>query len=327
MTNLRKEEPGLRRKTEALAFYSEKKGDGVMSEAEEAVRLMIVLGQLLIPGAREIARLLAKGTEEVVKASAHGVSVMATRVRDSYEKTLDNKDAAGVRGWVNEKDLNGPDLMMVDMPEALNREDLSMLGKACSKLGVRFSIAELGGESRLIFEAKDAASIKSATDTILSEYRISGDEAAELNIAEDPQTAFTRNGMEFEQKTPGTFEAKGPNNTVVQATKDGKWSILDHAGNVVLESNGNPLEGRVMPDSKTPLIDAADWGTSYVKTITNKKLMAANRKAGYETPERVNKSVSAEKVRMSVHSAAQRNPSHARVQRRAQSRNKKLVQH
>lgn len=298
-----------------------------MSEAEEAVRLMIVLGQLLIPGAREMARLLAKGTAEVVKASAHGVSAVAGKVKDSYERKLDNKDAAGVRGWVNEKDLKGSDLTMVDVPEAFNRKDLSLFGKACSKLGVRFSIAEVGGESRLIFDAKNAQSIKSASDVILKGYGIKGDEVAELKMKQDPNEAFKRNGLNFEQTIPGTFEAKGPNNTVVQATKDGKWSILDHAGNVVLESNGNPLEGRVMPDSKTPLIDAADWGTSYVKTITNKKLMAANRKAGYETPERVNKSVSAEKVRMSVHSAAQRNPSHARVQRRAQSRNKKLVQH
>lgn len=298
-----------------------------MSEAEEAVRLMIVLGQLLIPGAREIARLLAKGTAEVVKASAHGVSAVAGKVKDSYERKLDNKDAAGVRGWVNEKDLKGSDLTMVDVPEAFNRKDLSLFGKACSKLGVRFSIAEVGGESRLIFDAKNAQSIKSASDVILKGYGIKGDEVAELKMKQDPNEAFKRNGLNFEQTIPGTFEAKGPNDTVVRVTKEGKWTVLDKAGAVALDANGIPLQGLVKPDTKTPILDAADMGSSYAKTITNKKLMAEDRKAGYETPERVEKAVTAQKVRTSVHSAAKHSQGHAQTMKHTHSRDKKLVQH
>ncbi len=279
-----------------------------MSETEEAMRVVIMLGQLLVPGAKEVSRLLARAVAQGTKVGAQGVArgagAVASKAKDAYETSQNAKDEAGRLGWVKRSALDGRDLMMADMPEALDREDLSAFGQACNQLGVRFAVCEVAGESRLVFEAESAEAMQAASSALLKGYRATSEETAELALAEDPKGDFRRNGADFSQTSPGTYEAAGPDNTSVRVAADGKWSVRDASG-VALTPQGMPLEGKVdASKSKTAVLDAADLATAYSKTVTDKRLMAADAKAGYQTPERLAKGTTAAKVQTSVKSAA-----------------------
>lgn len=302
-----------------------------MSETEEAMRLMIMLGQLFVPGAQEIVKLFARGVGYTAKMGAKGAWFAADA---GARKILNSLDGHGDYGWVKLNKVEGQSRQMI-MVDALKREDLSELNQVCQKLGVQFGVMEKDGKSMLVFDAKNAEILKNCSDLLVKGYHIKPEEVQtpELDKIPDspdgaavtPQVPDTIevNGFEFKKTAPGSYVATDNAGHTLNAAMDGTWSVRDEAG-VVLLANGMPLEGKIqnlegfiseeaaakMQNYGPQLYAAVQISSTYTNSINNKKLLAMDAKAGYQTTERLNKAVTAEVVQTSVKSSAQRKALH-----------------
>lgn len=267
-----------------------------MSEVEEASRVVIMLGQLLVPGAQEIARLLARA---VALAGRSAGRAGGERLAGAYDDALSRLDGHGSKGWVDVRRLRGRELDFMPMPEAMRRPDLSEFGRLCRSCGVAFGVQEVGGSACLVFDAKDRQRLATLSETLLDAYGIGEAERATIADVEEPTEGFECAGSRWEPVGDETWRAHIAS-MKAEARANGDWRVQDADGNVATTPQGVPLEGNAAGSDGPAVKAAARQASAYARTVADADLMAADRAAAYQTPERVARGVDADKVRRSV---------------------------
>lgn len=302
-----------------------------MSEAEESLRMLIMLGNLVLPAAKEIVKMLVGTTARL------GESV-ATHTKDAgraaVREFVDRLDGAGGAGLISTSRLKGKEIAYIDMPEALNRADLKELKDACRALGVGFAVTEMGGKTALLFEAKNAAAMELATHELIDAYGLTEREVAEARsqgesptrseVANQEPQAFSRAGVTWKPEkgeslanpmwsaklvsTSGTLEAR------VRA--DGTWNICNEDGTTAHNHAGELLAGK-HPEG---LFGACDLAKAFAALNLNKGLVEADKKAGYATQERLSKADTAVTVAHKATEAKKQAEKHTRTRDRKMSK-------
>ena len=288
-----------------------------MSEIEEASRVVIMLGQLLVPGAQEVARLFARA---VALAGRGAGRAGGERLASAYDDAVSRLDGHGSKGWVDVRRLRGRELDFMPMPEAMRRPDLSEFGRLCQRYGVAFGVQEMGGSACLVFDAKNRQTLVALSDALLDAYHVGADERRTIADVAEPTEGFECAGSRWEPVGDETWRAHIAS-MQAEARANGDWRVQDSDGNVVTTPQGVPLEGNAAAADGPCTKAAAGVASAYARTVADGPLMAADRAAAYQTPERVARGVDADRVMRSVESAQGRGrKGHAHAHSKSASR-------
>lgn len=278
-----------------------------MAEQEEAMRMLIVLSQAVLPLARDCVKMLARAT---ARAGIAGAGV-AGRARRAVTDRIDFRGDAGI---VNARRLRGKELSFVQLDGALDRPDLHELADACRRLGVGFTVLTDGsGRSTLCFRTRDAETMNWATHQLLGAYRIEGEEAVEVLDAPRLPSAgealergleakpFEHDGLTWSPDREGRvaegsswsceLDRPGGGRARLTVGLGGRWAITDEHAEPIRAHDGTPLAGRA-----TTMLEACTMAKAYSAHATDAALVAADRRAGYATPQRAAASMTAGKV-------------------------------
>lgn len=281
-----------------------------MSEVEEATRVVVMLGQLLVPGAQEVARLLARA---VALAGQSAGRAGGERLAGAYDDAVSRLDGHGSKGWVDTRRLRGRELDFMPMPEAMRRPDLSAFGRMCRDYGVAFGVQETGGNACLVFDAKDRQTLAALSDALLDAYHVGADERRAIADVAEPVGDFECAGGRWEPVGDETWRAHVAGMRA-EARANGDWRVTDADGHVATTPQGMPLMGNAASADGPRTTAAAGVASAYARTIADGDLMAADKAAGYQTPERLARGVNAERVMKSVEVAqgkGRKAPAHA----------------
>ena len=261
-----------------------------MQEAEESLRVILMLGQAIVPAVEDIARMFVRAAGKTVGAAGSLAGEAAARLADSV-------DGMGRVGMVRDRahlGAPGAATAIVDVSDAFqDRSDLSELSRLCRRAGVGFSVVrdtQTGNLGVQFLRDRDGETMDWILGTILSKY-ISNDEAISSVIdAVDPTApteTFEVSGTLFRrdktaQQLAYTAEATDQAGKSIQLTarEDGSWSVTRH-GKVVVCA-GEPMEGIATGAMGKGVDGAAHCAVTAMHTVRNETVAnhhAAHRKA------------------------------------------------
>lgn len=277
-------------------------------DTEEALRVILMIGNAVIPASRDIIRMLARVSATVGRTGWKGGKLVAG-------KALDRVDGMGSVGMVgNPSKLKGA-IQTIDVTDRLDRADLHEMGTLCRKLGVAFSVSDIVSDGKaahtvIQFAAQDASTIQAVLQIAL-EYQIVSegdlDEAcATPRLSDAPITFDGRRWASDGSALRTDFrDASGLPMTAV-ARPDGSWEITDSTGKTALHA-GAELKGAADPGLGADLGAALTAVSARARALSSPEIARANAKLA-TSPQRM-KSMSAADVTRAAYRAVERKSS------------------
>lgn len=245
-------------------------------DTEETLRIILLLGQAVVPAARDILGLMARSVTVIGRTGAHAA-------RGGYDYVANRVDGMGRTGVVHSaKSLSGA-VQTVDVTDKLGRADIHELGRLCRKCGVGFAVTKIGmgdGTRMAIqFSAADASTMEAVLNAALASRLATGDDLDRACSTPDPAaeriafagSMWTRSGTEFRCG----FEAHDGQKMIAHASPDGSWSITDSAGRVAM-AGPEVLKGRAGEDLGGDLGGALTLASANVRALSDPKVAQAN---------------------------------------------------
>lgn len=199
-------------------------------ETEECMRIIIMLGNAVVPAARDVIRLIARASIGALKA---GGSKAASAVTDRV-------DGLGRNGIVRNAARLGGTVQTLDVTDKLGRDDLHDIGRLCRKCGAGFAIVRMdtGASSRLAiqFRAQDASTIQAVLSAALEERVVDDRDLDEALSPCRPAEPVRYGGLDWSGNRDGglqaAFTSADGRAMTASAGPDGSWSISGPTGEV-----------------------------------------------------------------------------------------------
>lgn len=200
------------------------------NENEEALRLFILLGQAIIPAAKDVVKLL----------TYHGFRIGKDVAQHLGSTAANHIGGLGELGQVNLAKIKNKELVFTEAID-LSRADLRELNSHCNKLGVAFSVVTRpDGAKALAFAAQDAAAFDFAINQLSSVYGITESEKKDIKLAAQPDYEPAGNFVH-----DGSTFIKDEATHSWSAQTNGLTTVVDSHGNWRIEKDGQTL---TMPD-------------------------------------------------------------------------------
>lgn len=285
-----------------------KHGANMAQDTEEALRVILMIGNAVIPASRDIIRLLARVSATVGRTGWKGGKLVAGAA-------MDRIDGMGTKGMVrNTAKMKGA-VQTIDVTDRLDRADLHEMAALCRKLGVAFSVSDIVSDGKaehtlIQFAAQDASTIQAVLQVAL-DYRIVNeadlDEACSTPALSDAPLAHGgRTWASDGQALRTEFrDAAGQPMTAI-ARPDGSWEIADVTGKTALHA-GAELKGAADPGLGADLGAALTAVSARIGAMADPGIARANAKLA-TSPQRM-KSMSAADVARSAARAVERKKS------------------
>lgn len=246
-------------------------------DTEETLRIILMLGQAVVPAARDILGLMARAVSVVGRTGARAA-------RTGIGAATDRIDGMGRHGVVRSaKSLSGA-VQTIDVTDKLGRADIHELGRLCRACGVGFAVTRIqagdGGTRMAIqFSAADASTMEAVLSAALASRLATGDDLDRACSTPDPAaeridfagSLWTRSGSEF---TCG-FETHDGQKMTAHASPDGSWRITDPSGAVAM-AGPESLKGRAGADLGADLGGALTLASANMRAMSDAKVAQAN---------------------------------------------------
>ena len=257
-------------------------------DTEEALRVLLMIGNAVIPAGRDIIRLLARVSSNVARTGWKGGKMVVGR-------SLDHIDGCGSTGWVRSANKLSGQVQTVDITDRLDRPDLHQIATLCRQAGAAFSVCELKQENRpsrtlLQFSASNASTMQAVLGAALASNIVTEadlDEACtEPKVGNGP---ISYGGRTWEPAAgdPGalstTFnDAAGKPMTAV-ARPDGSWSVNDATGKPAL-IGAEPIAGKADQSFGESIGGALAACSSRIAALTDPQIYRENARlaTGYD---------------------------------------------
>lgn len=251
-------------------------------DTEEALRVLLMIGNAVVPAARDIIRLLARVSSNVARAGWRGGKMVVG-------KSLDRIDGRGSVGWVRNASRLTGSVQTVDVTGRLDRPDLHQLAALCRQAGAAFSVCELkqdDGPARTLlqFSASNASTMQAVLGAALaSEIVTESDlnEACSEPKAADAPISYGGRTWQPAEGEPGALttrfsNAAGQPMTAV-AKPDGSWSVNDATGMPAL-IGAEPTAGKADPMFGESLGGALAACSSRIAAMADPQIYRENAK-------------------------------------------------
>lgn len=245
-------------------------------DTEETLRIILMLGQAVVPAARDVLGLMARAVTVVGRTGAKATQA-------GFRAVTDRVDGMGRTGVVRSaKSLTGA-VQTVDVTDKLGRADIHELGRLCRACGVGFAVTRInagdGTRMAIQFSAADASTMEAVLNAALASRLVAKDDLDRSCSTPDPAaeridfagSLWTRSGSEF---TCG-FETHDGRKMTAHASPDGSWSITDPAGAVAM-AGPESIRGRAGADLGADLGGALTLAAANMRAMTDAKVALAN---------------------------------------------------
>ncbi len=274
-------------------------------DTEEAMRVIFMIGNAVVPAARDIVRMLGRVSATVGRTGWKGGRLVAG-------KAMDRVDGMGSVGMVRSAGKLKGDVQTIDVTDRLDRADLHEMASLCRKLGVAFSVSDVVSDGRashtlIQFAAQDASTIQavlqiSLETRIVSEHDL--DEACSTpRLSDAPLMHGGRRWAGDGSALRTDFVDAGGQPMTATARPDGSWEISDATGRPALHA-GSELRGAADPGLGADLGAALTAVSARIGALEDPQIARANAKLA-TSPERM-KSMSAADVTRAANRSVER---------------------
>lgn len=245
-------------------------------DTEETLRIILLLGQAVVPAARDLLGLMARAVTVVGRNGARAA-------RTGLDAAADRIDGMGRHGVVRSaKSLSGA-VQTIDVTDKLGRADIHELGRLCRSCGVGFAVTRMnagdGTRMAIQFSAADASTMEAVLSAALASRLATEDDLDRACSSPDPAaekidfagSLWTRSGSEF---TCG-FETHDGQKMTARASPDGSWRITDASGAIAM-AGPESLKGRACADLGADLGGALTLASANMRAMTDARVAQAN---------------------------------------------------
>lgn len=276
-------------------------------DTEEAMRVILMIGNAVVPAGRDLIRMLARISATVGRTGWKGGKLVAG-------KALDRFDGMGGVGMVRSPGkLKGP-IQSIDVTDRLDRADLHQVAALCRRVGVGFSVSELvadGSKPHTIvqFSAQDASTLQAVLQVALEQSLVDESDLAEAcstpSLADAPIERAGRTWRADGDALRADFhDANGQPMSAV-ARGDGSWEIRDATGKPAL-STGSELRGAADAALGANLGGSVEAASARIGALENPQIARANARLA-TGPERMRAMSAADVTRAASRAVERKN--------------------
>lgn len=236
---------------------------------EEALRLLLILGQALLPSARHILLMAARVTSKAGVFTADAVR--------------DRLDGHGKLGHVRNVGRLGGEVQTLDITDKIDREDIRALNRLCRRAGCGFAVTKLdtpeGTRTCLQFSRLSASTMEAVLRAAVGERILTQEDVDQAVADPDPAPGeMTLPMMGRDWKRMGADEwahdfttAAGERLHAV-ARADGSWEIHDPSIDLP-HMLGNEVLAGAATDQGRDLGGAINAASAYIDALKSPEIM------------------------------------------------------
>lgn len=245
---------------------------------EEALRILLLLGQAFLPSAKHVLLMLAR------TASTGGLT-LANAAKDRI-------DGLGRLGHVRSVNQLSGEIQTLDITDGIDREDIRLLNRLCRQAGCGFAVTKLntpnGTRTALQFSRVNASTMEAVLNAAIGSNLVTESEIAEAVTNPVPTgDSMKHMGNEWTRVSEGewrhVFNSADGSAMVATARADGSWEVRDKEIDMPAMIGNETLAG-VAVDQGMDLGGALSAATANLEALKDPKIMEEHKRR-MRTPE------------------------------------------